>query len=127
MAILGLVGLVGCGSSGSGSHYTAAEQQPTTQTTVYSGGGDVDIQDVDIGTNGTYIDGNGNIVAGGNISAGGAIGEGHNGDFQDDISDDDDIQDDMTPAECKRAGGFYCNIEKRCLGRTGAGASCPGK
>ena len=128
MAILGLVGLVGCGSSGSGSHYTAAEQQPTTQTTVYSGGGDVDIQDVDIGTNGTYIDGNGNVVAGGNVTAGGDFAVGQDGPGTSDNTNESDEAEagdvpNPSPANCAASGYNYCPIVGKCTTKLG-GSSC---
>jgi len=40
------------------------------------------------------------------------------------VADDIPADNDLTPAECKRAGGFYCNIEHKCLNRTGASNTC---
>jgi len=42
------------------------------------------------------------------------------GEVSDDIPDDNDL----TPGECKRAGGFYCTQSHKCLNRTGASGTC---
>ena len=48
-------------------------------------------------------------------------------DFTGEVADDIPTDNDLTPEECKRAGGFYCNIEKKCLNRTGASDTCPAR
>ena len=47
--------------------------------------------------------------------------------FDGEASDDIPNDNDLTPIECKRAGGFWCSIEKKCLNRTGASGTCPGR
>ena len=49
------------------------------------------------------------------------------GDFDGEVADDIPDDNDLTPIECKRAGGFYCTIEKKCLNRTGASGTCSGR
>ena len=46
------------------------------------------------------------------------------GDFDGEVSDDIPDDNDLTPAECRRAGGFYCTQSNKCLNRTGASGTC---
>jgi len=44
--------------------------------------------------------------------------------FDGEVSDDIPADNDLTPAECRRAGGFYCTQSNKCLNRTGASGTC---
>ena len=131
--ILGF-GLVGCGSGGSGTSYTAAQQEPTKQTTVYSGGGDVDISDVNVGDNATYINNNDGTVTyvGGDVGGNNelTISTSHDGTGPDEASDAYDegqYDPNLSQKECNDLGFFYCTIEHKCLNRKSAGNTCPGR
>jgi len=56
----------------------------------------------------------------------GSHGEGAD-EFTGEVADDIPDDNDLTPIECKRAGGFYCTIEKKCLNRTSANDTCPNR
>ena len=47
------------------------------------------------------------------------------GDFTGEVADDIPNDNDLTPIECKRANGFWCSQEQKCLNRTGASGTCP--
>ena len=112
---------VGCG--GTTTHYDRTPPAPAEShvTTVYSGGGDVVINDTHVGEGGTYIqnadgtvtytDGDGNSVGrSGDNSSGEALG-----DYPGESAD---------PAECADAGYFYCTIQNKCLDQPKGGGSC---
>ena len=128
LALAAILGLSGCGSDGSGTSYTQAEAQPTRQTTVYSGGGDVDIDDVNVGEGGTYIN-NGDGTVTYTSSQGDAdvsITYGKNaGNSSDEPFDPDAYDPTYTPTECRTAGFFYCEIEHKCLPIPADAGACP--
>ena len=45
--------------------------------------------------------------------------------FDGEVSDDIPEDNDLTPIECKRANGFWCTLENRCLNANDSGGTCP--
>ena len=132
LLMVGLVGLVGCGSSGSGSSYTKAEQDPTQRTTVYSGGGDVDVNAVTVGQDGTYIDNTGNLVYSEGDNSGNVTGDFYHQPTKNASSDAQLTPDEYASIddaqECKDTGGSWCSIAQACSSPAAdGGGTCPYK
>ena len=132
LALAAILGLVGCGSGGSGTSYTQAQQEPSKQTTVYSGGGDVDVSDVNVGENATYINNNDGTVTyvGGDVGGDLTIDATHNGTGPDSTStayDEANYDPTLSQDECNDLGFFYCSVENKCLNKPSAGSTCPAK
>ena len=130
-AILAAAMFTGCGSSGSSTYNETPDNNK--QTTVYSGGGDVDISDVTVGENGTYINnGDGTVTyIGGDVGDNNAllVDGSHDGSGPDGNSsayDPANYSAGLSQSECTALGFFYCTIQSQCLNQPAAGATCPG-
>ena len=112
----------GCG--GTTTHYDRTPPQPTEShvTTVYSGGGDVIINDVVVDNGGTYIQNDDGTVT---YTDGDGNSVGVKGDTgKSDTVTGDYPGEEADPAECADAGYFYCTIEDKCLNQPKGGGSC---
>ena len=122
-----------CGTSSGSSTYNETPDNYKS-TTVYSGGGDVDISDVVVGENGTYINnGDGTLTfIGGDTGADNAItvDGSHGGTGPDGNSsayDPNNFSTGLSQSECTALGFFYCTLEHKCLNKPASGSTCPAR
>jgi len=126
LAVMALV-FIGCGGgTGGGTSYKAVDQTPSKSTTIYSGGGDVAVNDVTVDNGGTYIkneDGTVTYSTGegsGNI----AIANG-DGETSTPAGPTDDFPgEDASEQECTDAGYFYCPLQDACLDQPADNGAC---
>jgi len=121
-----------CGTSGSSTYNETPDSTKTT--TVYSGGGDVDISDITVGENGTYVNnGNGTVTfIGGDIGDNNAIvvdgshaGTGPDGNSS--TYDPNNFSAGLSQSECTALGFFFCTLENKCLNQPASGSTCPAR
>jgi len=125
IALTAIIALTGCGSDG--SSYTEAELQPSKTTTVYSGGGDVDINDVNVDEGGTYINNEDGTVTYSSGANAGGVGTGHTGTrpgAHSDAPDPSTFSANLSQKECNDLGFFFCTAEGKCKNTAATGGTC---
>ena len=113
VGVLALV-FVGCGEHSSSSGDYAGMP---TNTTVYSGGGDVSINQTTVADNGVYIQN-----ADGTVTY--TTGNGNSFDTGDNGTSGDYPGEDAPADECRAAGYFFCTISQSCLNQPSDGGAC---
>jgi len=131
-AIIAAAMLAGCNSGGSTTYRDTPDNNKNT--TVYSGGGDVDISDIQVGDGATYVNnGDGTITfIGGDTGADNTIevDGSHGGSGPKSTStayDPANYDPSLSQDECNDLGFFYCTAEGKCLNRPAADGVCPAK